>query len=62
MKNKSEVSKIFQNFHSMIQTQFQIRIQILKTDNAKDFFNYVLGPYLIKHGIIHFSSCVDTPQ
>lgn len=62
MKNKSEVSEIFQNFHSMIQTQFQTRIQILKTDNAKDFFNSVLGPYLIQQGIIHLSSCVDTPQ
>lgn len=62
MKNKSEVSEIFQYFHYMIQTQFETRIQILKTDNAKDFFNSVLGPYLIQQGIIHLSSCVDTPQ
>ena len=62
MKNKSEVGEIFQRFHSMIQTQFQTKIQILKTNNAKAFFNSILGPYLIQQGIIHLSSCVDTPQ
>ena len=46
----------------MIQTQFQTKIQVLKTDNAKDYFNTALAKYLLKHGIIHISSCVDTPQ
>ena len=62
MKEKSETSAIFQSFHSMISTQFQSKIQILKTDNATDYFNSIIGPYLSKHGIIHISSCVDTPQ
>ena len=61
MKSKSEVSEIFKNFHSMIQTQFLTKIQILKTDNAKDFFNSILDPYLTQQGILHLSSCVDTP-
>ena len=62
MKEKSETSHIFQNFHKMIQTQFQTNIQVLRTDNARDFFNSVLGSYLQSNGIIHQSSCVDTPQ
>lgn len=62
MKSKSEVSEIFQKFHCMINTQFQTQIQTLKTDNGKEFFNSTLGTYLIQHGIIHLSSCVDTPQ
>ena len=62
MKEKSETSHIFQNFHKMIQTQFQTYIQVLRTDNARDFFNSVLGSYLQSNGIIHQSSCVDTPQ
>ncbi|PKA63925.1 Retrovirus-related Pol polyprotein from transposon TNT 1-94 [Apostasia shenzhenica] len=62
MKEKSETATIFQSFHSMISTQFQSKIQVLKTDNAKEYFNSTLGPYLSKHGIIHISSCVDTPQ
>ena len=62
MKEKSEVGQIFQNFNSMIQTQFQIKIQVLKTNNAKEYFKSVLGSYLMRQGIVHLSSCVDTPQ
>ena len=46
----------------MISTQFQSNIQVFKTDNARYYFNSILGPYLSKHGIIHISSCIDTPQ
>ena len=38
MKEKSEVGQIFQTFHKMIQNQFQTKIQVLKTDNGKEFF------------------------
>ena len=62
MKEKSEVSQIFQNFNSMIQTQFQTKIEVLKTDNAKEYFKSILGSYLLSHGIVHVSSYVDTPQ
>ena len=46
----------------MIQNQFQTGIQILKTDNGTKYFNSILGPYLKDHGIIHQSSCANTPQ
>lgn len=62
MKEKSKTKHIFQTFHVMIQNQFKTNIQILKTDNAKDFFNSSLGPYLRSYGIVQQSSCVDTPQ
>ena len=62
IKEKSEVGKIFKNFHSMIKTQFQARIQVLRTDNGKEYFNSILGNYLLDEGIIHQSSYVDTPR
>jgi len=62
MKDKTETSQIFKHFHAMIRTQFQATIQVLKTDNARDFFNSILSPYLQTSGIVHISSCVDTPQ
>ena len=46
----------------MIQTQFQTKIQVLKTDNAKEYFKSVLGSYLMSQWIVHLSFCVDTPQ
>lgn len=62
MKNKSEVSQIFKTFKIMIHNQFKTQIQILRTDNGREFFNSNLGNYLSSEGIIHQSSCVDTPQ
>nr|CAN65095.1 hypothetical protein VITISV_011639 [Vitis vinifera] len=62
MKEKSETSQIFKNFKNMIQTQFQSKIQILKSDNARDYFNSIIGEFLAQEGIVHLSSCVDTPQ
>ena len=63
IKEKSETATIFQFFRTMISTHFKSQIQVLKIDNAKDYFNSILGgSYLSKHGIVHISSCVDTPQ
>ncbi|RVW33967.1 Retrovirus-related Pol polyprotein from transposon TNT 1-94 [Vitis vinifera] len=36
--------------------------KVLKSDNAKEYFTSSLSTYLQNHGIIHISSCVDTPQ
>ena len=62
MKEKSEANQIFKTFNTMIQTQFQAKIQILKSDNAKEYFNSILNDYLLSHGIVHQSSYVNTPQ
>lgn len=61
LKEKSEVGENFQYFKNMIQTQFQEKLQVLRIDNGR-FFHSNLGSYLSEHGIIHQSSCVDTPQ
>ena len=61
MREKSEVGQIFQNFNSMIQTQFQTKIQVSKIDNAKEYFKTILGSYLLSQGIVHLSSYVNTP-
>lgn len=55
LHNKSDANKTFQTFHQMVQTQFQARIQILRTDNGKEYFNNVIEEYLSHHGIIHQS-------
>ncbi|CAN1815372.1 Retrovirus-related Pol polyprotein from transposon TNT 1-94, partial [Linum perenne] len=62
MKDKSETAHLFQHFYTMIDAQFHTRIQVLKTDNAKDYFNSILGSFLTEKGIVHASSCVETPQ
>ena len=62
LKQKSDVSSIFPRFHNMIQTQFGVQIKRFRSDNAKDFFNQSLSTFFEKQGILHESSCVNTPQ
>ncbi|WKA06926.1 hypothetical protein VitviT2T_024803 [Vitis vinifera] len=46
----------------MVQTQFQAKIQVHRTDNARECYNNILGSYLLENGIVYQSSCIDTPQ
>ncbi|RVW69268.1 Copia protein [Vitis vinifera] len=52
----------FSNLQSYGSNQFNSKIQVLKSDNAKEYFTSSLSTYLQNHGIIHISSYVDTPQ
>lgn len=61
-QEKSEVAKIFQSFHAMVKNQFQTTIKVLRTDNGTEYFKTLLGDFLATNGIIHQSSCTDTPQ
>ena len=60
LKEESEAEKVFKDFHKTVQTQFQITIQIFRSNNEKEYFNRVLGKYFAEHGIIHQSSCSNT--
>lgn len=46
----------------MVQNQFGVKIKNFRLDNARDYFNQILSTYFQKEGIIHESSCVNTPQ
>ena len=39
MRHKHDVFSIFQIFHAMIQTQFSVKIQILRSDNGGEYVN-----------------------
>ena len=60
--HKTEVKDIVQQFHSMIHTQFGVKIAILRTDNGTEYFNSYLTEFLRSQGTIHQSSCSYTPQ
>ena len=61
MKNRSEVFSHFANFCSEIRTQFGVSVCTLRSDNAKEYFSSNFQTFMLEHGIIHESSCVDTP-
>ena len=62
LRDKLEVTQTFENFHSMIQTQYNTQIQILRTNNGMEYFNFALEQFLLKNGVLHQSSRVQIPQ
>ncbi|KAK3006499.1 hypothetical protein RJ639_017038 [Escallonia herrerae] len=62
MKYKSEVNVLFQQFCKMIHTQYNARIQVLRSDNGGKYLSAELQQYLKAHGIIHQTTCSNTPQ
>jgi len=46
----------------MIKNQFHTAIDILRSDNGTEYFNKYLRTLLVTNGIIHQSTCCDTPQ
>lgn len=62
MKSKSEISTLFPLFHKFISTQLGTKIHTIRSDNGKEYFNQDLITYFANEGILHHSSCVDTPQ
>ena len=62
MKNREELFSIFQKFYAEIQTQFNISIRVLRSDNAREYFSTPFTSFMSQHGIIHQSSCAHTPQ
>ncbi|RVW54229.1 Retrovirus-related Pol polyprotein from transposon TNT 1-94 [Vitis vinifera] len=62
MKNRAKLFSIFQKFYVEIQTQFNISIRVLRSDNAREYFSTSFTSFMSQHGIIHQSSCAHTPQ
>ena len=55
-------NRVIINFRAEIRTQLSGALKILKSDNAKEYFSHALKSYLDSHGILHHSSCIDTPS
>ncbi|RVW60738.1 Retrovirus-related Pol polyprotein from transposon TNT 1-94 [Vitis vinifera] len=62
MKNRAELFSIFQKFYAEIQTQFNISIHVLRSDNVREYFSAPFTSFISQHGILHQSSCAYTPQ
>ncbi|KAK9063841.1 hypothetical protein SSX86_017713 [Deinandra increscens subsp. villosa] len=61
MKSRSEVFTHFCSFYSEIKTQFNVSVKTLRSDNAKEYLSESFQTHFLKNGILHESSCVDTP-
>ena len=61
MKNRSELFSHFRAFCAEIHTQFHVYVQNLRSDNAKEYVSEQFKSFMLQHGILHQTSCVNTP-
>ena len=61
MKNHSELFSHFHAFCAKIHTQFHVYVQNLISDNAKEYVSEQFQSFMLQHGILYQTSCVDTP-
>ena len=62
IKNYSELFSNFHAFYAEIHTQFYVFVQSLKSDNAKGYVPKQFQSFMFQSGILHQTSCVDTPS
>jgi len=62
MKYKSEASQLVRNFCHMVNTQFDAKVKIIKSDNGREFTSRPMKNFYSEQGIIHQIICVNTPQ
>jgi ABC-type arginine transport system ATPase subunit len=59
MHNKSQSRSIVQSFFTMVNTQFNLKIKSLRSDNGVEF---QMNDFFSHQGTLHQLSCVETPQ
>ena len=62
MKSRSELFSHFIAFCAEIQTQFRVPIQILRSDNAKEYLFEHFQSFMLQHEILYQTFYMDTPS
>ncbi|XP_019229239.1 PREDICTED: uncharacterized protein LOC109210292 [Nicotiana attenuata] len=62
MNAKDETCWLMKRLFSMISTQFDCSVKILRTDNGSEFVNSNMKQLVETLGIVHQTTCVYTPQ
>lgn len=62
MKSKNQYITFLEQFYVYVETHLNSKIQYIRTDNAKELCEGASKLFYLSHGIIHQTSCRDTPQ
>lgn len=62
MKRKNECVVLLIDLFEFVETQFSCKVQIVRSDNAKELCERPIVSGYRKNCIIHQKSCVDTPK
>jgi transposase InsO family protein len=61
MKHKNEVLDCFKDFCACVKNQFNTHVRIIRSDNGTEYVNTKFKSFLSREGILHQTSCPDTP-
>jgi len=50
------------DFCAMVRTQFKTKVSTIRSDNGSEFVSGPMKRFYGEQGIVHETSCVDTPQ
>lgn len=59
MKYKSATRHLLQSYITLVDTQFETKVKIIRSDNGQEF---IMQDFYASKGIIHQHSCVKTAQ
>lgn len=62
MKNKSDVFHIFKKFKALVEGQSGCKIQMLRSDNGKEYTSKMFDQFCEENGVHHQFSVPYTPQ
>ena len=62
MKQKSDAFEALTTFINMAKTQFNKKVRVIRSDNAPELDDKLSRPMYNTLGVIHQTSCVDTPE
>ncbi|PRQ35370.1 putative RNA-directed DNA polymerase [Rosa chinensis] len=62
LKSKDSVFSAFTAFHKLVRTQYDAHVKVFRSDNGGEFVNHSFHEYFQDHGIIHQTSCSQTPE
>jgi transposase InsO family protein len=62
LRSKDEVLECFKGFHKMVETQFEKKIKVLRSDNDTEYTNRAMHCFLRDNDIVHQTTCVSTPE
>ena len=62
MSTKSNAFPLLQSFITYIENQFGFSVKTIRTDNGSEFKDGIAIQFHSQKGILHQTSCADTPQ
>ena len=60
LSNKNNAFSLLEAFITYVSTQFQEKVQIVRSDNGSEFGDQYTLAFYKRQGIIHQTTCVDT--